>query len=68
MRDVYVILRDRFESDYLYFSEEINSLNDKAHEFGLNEYELCRLEQLKGKREYSKRQVKFFEELINYYN
>ena len=67
MRDVYIILRDRFESDYLYFSEEMNSINDKEYNLGLSEYDKCRLEQLKGKREYSKRQINFFDELINYY-
>lgn len=67
MRDIYIILRDRFLNDFHYFDAEMDSLNVKDEVSGLDEYELGRLNNLTGQRDYAYRQVKFFEELIEYY-
>lgn len=67
MRDIYIILRDRYKSDFEYFDAEIDNLNNKCKLEGLNDYEEARLNNLTGKRDYAYRQVEFFKELIEYY-
>ena len=67
MRDIYIILKDRFKSDFHYFDAEIDNINNKGKNEGLDDYELQRLSNLTGKRDYAYRQVRFFEELIEYY-
>lgn len=67
MKDVYLILRDRFKSDFNYFNSEIDNINNKGITEELDEYEVARLNDLTSKRDYAYRQVEFFEELIDYY-
>lgn len=67
MRDIYIILKDRFKSDFDYFNSEIDSLRAKREVLDLDEYEVARLNDLTSKRDYAYRQVEFFEELIDYY-
>lgn len=67
MKDVYLILRDRYKSDFEYFDAEIDNLNNRGVTEELDEYEVARLNNLTGKRDYAYRQVEFFNELIDYY-
>lgn len=67
MKDIYIILKDRFNSDFDFVFDEIKNLELQEKESGLDDYETERLWKLKGRLEYISRQVRFFEELINYY-
>lgn len=67
MRDIYIILKDRFQSDFNFVFDEIKNLEIQEKESGLDDYETERLWKLKGRLEYINRQVNFFEELIEYY-
>lgn len=67
MRDVYIILKDRFQSDFDFYRRDLDTLEDKARVSKLDEYETERYFKLKGKIDYVGRQIRFFEELIEYY-
>lgn len=67
MKDIYIILKDRFQSDFDFYTREIQDLLQLQEESGLDDFETEKLWKLKGKLDYAGRQINFFEELIKYY-
>ena len=67
MRDIYIILKDRFQSDFDFYTQEIQDLLVLQEECELDDFETARLWKLKGKLEYAGRQIDFFQELVDYY-
>lgn len=67
MKDIYIILKDRFQSDFDFYTKEVQDLLQLESESGLNVFETEKLWKLKGKLEYAGRQISFFQELIEYY-
>lgn len=64
MRDIFIILKSRFEGDYDYFQREYYKLQDKSFR---DDYEENRMKEINGKLSYIRRQLDFFNDLLDYY-